>query len=169
MFQLEEAIVGWRRSLRRRGRIRKARIAELEDHLRCEIEERLANGQSAEDAFQDASRQLGDTRQLAKAYAVNAGWAGRMWQRIKQNHYTNGGCMSRRMKSAMIILNALFFAAVILLSKWYWMNDGFSSTTLFLIIAVWFGAHVALTDRQAKSLRSEIRCLRNMLLSTRNS
>ncbi len=169
MFQLERAIADWTGSLRLKGMFSSARLAELEDHLRCEIEKQISNGKSAEHAFRDAAGQLGDVRQLATAYAVNAGWFRKLWQQLKQEYFTAGGTMRQRTKSIIVILNAMFFASVILLSKWYWMNDGFTDTTAFLIIAVWFATHLAISDPKSTSLRSEIRCLRNKLVSNRSS
>ena len=58
MFELENEVARWRAKRRRFSCIRAERLDELEDHLRCRIEELEANGESVESAFETARQEL---------------------------------------------------------------------------------------------------------------
>ncbi len=60
MFDLERAVADWRWRLRTRMQVSGETIAELEDHLRTQVETLGAGGLSQEEAFQTAVRRLGD-------------------------------------------------------------------------------------------------------------
>ena len=54
MFDLEKAIRNWRRSLQKKRRVREGDIAELESHLREEMDRQVASGLDEESAFRAA-------------------------------------------------------------------------------------------------------------------
>jgi putative ABC transport system permease protein len=56
MFDLEKAIIGWRRGQRRSPSIEDGDLAELEAHLRDEIDSLIDKGLSEEEAFNEAVR-----------------------------------------------------------------------------------------------------------------
>ena len=67
MFRLNEAVADWRARLS--GILTRDEIEELEDHLASSIEARLAQGDSPEEAFVDAARDLGDVVRLSHEYS----------------------------------------------------------------------------------------------------
>ncbi|MCL6517818.1 permease prefix domain 1-containing protein [Alicyclobacillus sp.] len=66
---LEEQIETWRGYLRRRQAIRTADVAELEDHLRGVLEELMASGLAADEAFLVAIRRMGNLDALSREFA----------------------------------------------------------------------------------------------------
>ena len=59
MFDLENAIKQWRKELRKNEALEDGYIAELESHLRDEIDNLIDRGTSAENAFEKASKSIG--------------------------------------------------------------------------------------------------------------
>jgi putative ABC transport system permease protein len=59
MFDREKAIQGWRKSFHKIESMEDGHIAELESHLRDELEERIRNGATEEEAFQKAVTNIG--------------------------------------------------------------------------------------------------------------
>jgi putative ABC transport system permease protein len=59
MFDLEKAIRNWRKALHKIESLEDGHIAELEAHLRDEIEERVNRGEKEEEAFQKAITNIG--------------------------------------------------------------------------------------------------------------
>lgn len=113
MFDLDKEIARWRGKLRRFNCIRAERLDELEDHLRCRIEELQAKGDTAASAFQTARQELRP-----------------QWKPES----------SKAMK--LILGNAIMFAAAILATALILSNgDGQvakSSIVLMVLIPLWF-------------------------------
>ncbi|MDO8348741.1 MAG: permease prefix domain 1-containing protein [Planctomycetota bacterium] len=63
-FALEVAIAAWRRSMQNEG-LRREQLAELEDHLRCQIERSIDAGHSPADSYTAACARLGMPQQVA--------------------------------------------------------------------------------------------------------
>lgn len=82
MFQLEQAIGNWRRAMQQGGRTSAEDVAELESHLRDEIEQLAGRTLDEEEAFLVATHRLGTPPELSAEYSkVNAGiiWARRLF------------------------------------------------------------------------------------------
>jgi hypothetical protein len=77
MFVLEESVTLWRERITRSGAIHDEELAELESHLRDQIEDLTGRGLREEEAFLVASRRLGDTSELVREYAKV--YPGRVW------------------------------------------------------------------------------------------
>ncbi len=74
MFDLNEAIAGWRTKLAAGGACGKSDLDELEAHLREEIENLTPSGLAEEEAFLVAKHRLGQPASLAREFAkVNRG------------------------------------------------------------------------------------------------
>ncbi len=69
MFDLEKAVVEWKRSLQRSPVFEDGHIAELEANLRDEVEELIGGGQSPEDAFAEALTTVGRPNRLGVEYS----------------------------------------------------------------------------------------------------
>jgi putative ABC transport system permease protein len=71
MFDLEKAIAGWKRNLRKQSRFEDGLIADLEIHLRETFEAGREEGLGEEDAFRAAVAQLGEIDAIAFEYDKN--------------------------------------------------------------------------------------------------
>jgi len=82
MFDLNEAVAGWRKSLTQQEGCRVADVEEMESHLRDEVEHLRAANLSDEETFLVATHRLGDATSLAREFAkVNRGaiWGYRLF------------------------------------------------------------------------------------------
>jgi len=68
MFDLEDAIREWKKSLRKNEILEDGHIAELESHLREEIDHLIDGGISEKDAFRKASLGIGEPGRIASDY-----------------------------------------------------------------------------------------------------
>ena len=68
MFDLEKEIGRWRWRLRSRMLVSAETIAELEDHLRNQVEAFVAQGMSDEEAYLSAVRRIGDERAVREEF-----------------------------------------------------------------------------------------------------
>jgi len=64
MFDIEKAIVEWRRTLSQKGLVDAPTLNELESHLRDEIDQQLIRGLNLERSFQLAIGQIGSATSL---------------------------------------------------------------------------------------------------------
>jgi hypothetical protein len=71
MFDLDQAVHGYCSSVSTSWFRRSAQIAELEDHLYCEIEQLVIGGASPERAFAQATSKLGETADLQREFGKN--------------------------------------------------------------------------------------------------
>jgi hypothetical protein len=84
MFDLDDAVAGWRRNLEEVGVKRDEDLDELEGHLRDEIEELGRSGLPQEDAFHEATRRLGDARELNQEFSKVGDQRSRLLQLIER-------------------------------------------------------------------------------------
>ncbi len=68
MFNLEKEIKDWKKSLRKNQSLEDGYIAELESHLRDEIEKEISLGLNEEEAFIKAKTSIGSSEKLASEY-----------------------------------------------------------------------------------------------------
>lgn len=69
MFDLESNIRAWSDHLRTRGKLKENDILELESHLRDEIDDLLATGLTADEAFLISIKRIGNLNAISKEYA----------------------------------------------------------------------------------------------------
>ena len=68
MFDLERAIQQWKKELWKNEALEDGYIAELESHLRDEIDFLTAAAKTEEQAFKEASAEIGETGRIATDY-----------------------------------------------------------------------------------------------------
>ena len=68
MFDLEKSIKKWRKTLRKNEVIEDGYVAELESHLRDEVERQINLGMGAKDAFETACRIIGSSDDIGTEY-----------------------------------------------------------------------------------------------------
>ncbi len=86
VFNLEQAISMWKKSLRKNPSLEDGYIEELEQHLRDFIDECLNKGMDVEDSFNEAVKSIGDAKRLEKEYfksrtvvPLSNSLTGRLW------------------------------------------------------------------------------------------
>ena len=72
MFNLNEAVVEWRRQMLAAGIKAPVPLEELENHLRDDVERRVRSGASAQQAFEAAVQRIGEARALQVEFAKTA-------------------------------------------------------------------------------------------------
>lgn len=77
---LEEKISRWRHYLQRKQAIRPVDVAELEDHLRSQIESLLGAGLDEDEAFLVAVKRLGNVDEISREFAVE--YSERLWKQL---------------------------------------------------------------------------------------
>lgn len=69
VFDLNEAIASWRRSLQKGGKIRREQADELETHLRDELDQLIQMGAATQEAFDEALVRLGGADELSEEFS----------------------------------------------------------------------------------------------------
>lgn len=72
MFNLEQAIKEWKRSLRKNRGYEDGDIEELESHLRDRIDSLVESGESTKSAFKTAAQEIGDVKAVATEFYKTA-------------------------------------------------------------------------------------------------
>jgi len=148
MFNLDQAICNWCRSVYPNWWKRDARIAELTDHLYCEVERLCAEGLLEEEAFLVATKRMGNINTLIAEHAKNRSVLSMLYD-TGMNHLEEWRRpMNPKKASFLIIVISLFFAAAIIVSS-YLLGDTqyepYSQTVMYLLIALWFIPYSALS------------------------
>jgi hypothetical protein len=108
---LEEQIDQWRTYLRRRQAIHSVDVAELEDHLREQIEGLTAAGLATDEAFLVAVKRMGDLDSLSREFAREH--SERLWKQLVDAPSDGGdGAVSSRTEA--IVAFSLAVAAALL-------------------------------------------------------
>ena len=144
-FDLEQEVQAWCRTVHPYGWNRRARVAELADHLYCELERQQAAGLSEEAAFRAATEQLGDVGTLQAEHTKNATLLTLFYTQVEQFAFATlqSGEKPMTPKRAALynIVVALFFAAAIILASYLIADTQYedhAQTVTYLLIAIWF-------------------------------
>ena len=134
---IEEQIALWRSFLRRRQAIHSVDVAELEDHLREQIDGLLEAGLAADEAFLVAVKRMGDLDALSREFAREH--SERLWKQLVVAQSASGETSSRSMKEALVAFGLAVAAAVaIKLPAAFGIgldgNDGFYVRNLSLFV-----------------------------------
>jgi hypothetical protein len=116
---LEEQIAEWRSYLRRRQAIHSVDVAELEDHLREQVEGLIDAGLAADEAFLVAVKRMGALDALSREFALEH--SERLWKQLVIVPSDSGEARARGRTDAIVAFGlALTVAAVVKL----WMHLG---------------------------------------------
>ena len=142
MFELEREVLAWCRSIHASGPDRQERTDELADHLFCEIDRLTAQGLSDEQAFQMATRRMGETDALIQEHSKNTGGASKVWSVFRALGTCNSGALgemlSDKERSALLIAVSLVFAGAMLFASYLMRASEHSQTVTYALIAVWW-------------------------------
>jgi len=116
MFDLDREIAAWKTTLAPRCG-RGAEVAELEDHLRSEIESLVAEGTPAKRAFELAVNRLGRVAELDAEYDKNRSLLDRVSSRLARwDRRLNSRLTGRQEIGVALIFATLIISASIVLS-----------------------------------------------------
>ena len=100
MFELEDAIMGWRQRMSGAGVKSPVPLEELESHLRDDIEQGMQSGLGAEQAFAAAVQRIGQAESLKGEFA-KAGGMKEAQERVRRVFYTFAGIPNHYMTTDM--------------------------------------------------------------------
>lgn len=163
MFHLDHAIDLWCDTVLVSHCGSQAKIDEIKDHLYCVIERLSEEGLSEEQAFNAATRQLGEADDLIAEYAKNKALLAKVCDaeeklltklRIKNMNPKNVG------KYQIVV--SLIFGFAILFSSYLLRDTEHGPTMMFILLGLWWIPFSMLAASSGKnSVKQEIECLRN--------
>ena len=119
MFHLEKQIDDWCKTVTT-GQAGADAAAELKDHLYCEIEKLRQQGLSDQDAFDAATRQLGDVGKLIAEFSKNLGYRRALClpgnDKSSATLLNGSEAMSSIKVALMMLVQSLVWAAVMILA-----------------------------------------------------
>jgi len=121
---------------------------ELEDHLATEIAHLEATGLTPEQAFNTATRRLGDVTMLLNEYAKDRSFVSRLCALDRKLSGTAGPSdpALRRIANRLLVGNALLWAAAMLAGALLLQDaDASQSMLLFVLIPLWFASQMLIT------------------------
>lgn len=162
MFDLEKEVAAWSQAVHA-DRCRNAdEVAELADHLLCEIEQLRAARSTAgrtqlsdEQAFKIAIATLGGKRGLTAEHAKNRSRIGALWAKVVRYERAQSAGLTRE-HSRLIAAHAILWAVLIAASALALSKSGAkdAATGLFTVwIPLWFASELVLR----RALRSRPR------------
>lgn len=107
---LEDQIDQWRSYLRRRQAIQSVDVAELEDHLREQIDTLSAAGLSTDEAFLVAVKRIGDLNALSREFAREH--SDRLWKQLVDAPSDTGDAPARSRTDAAVAIGLAVAAGV---------------------------------------------------------
>jgi hypothetical protein len=155
---LEARIAEWRSYLRRRRAIREADVAELEDHLRGQVESLMGAGLAEDEAFLVAVKRMGAVDALSQEFAREH--SERLWRQLMAAPgAVEEGSAERRREAVVVLALALAAAALIKLPELFGYtlesNQHFyarnASLAVFPLVAGYFAWKRQLTGRTIAS------------------
>ncbi len=137
MFDLNHEIDQWCRSILDTGCSRRGDLDELTDHLHCLVEEKVATGQTEQQAFVSAIRQMGDSELITAGYAGNRTLLQKMaaYDRNLQRRITQR-FSATQLFWFMIVYSLLCAAAMIVLPQMFESLE--SDTVMNWLLVIWF-------------------------------
>ena len=140
MFELDQAVDAWCRSIHTSAYNRNERLEELKDHLYCVVERFRTEGLSEQQAFSKATEHMGDVGMLAIEQAKNKSLRFKFCQ-TEENLEKWRDSTSPKSAAAMNIFISVACAIGILFSTWILEHSSYAEyaqTVMYLLIAVWF-------------------------------
>jgi|GEM_PF-3577669 len=159
MFDLEREVQAWCARIHRGGRDRGERMAELADHLYCQIDRLLAEGHDEEEAFRIATSRMGEPADLAREHAKNLTG----WPKARAILFALCTCRARALddlltdkaRARWIIGVSLFFAGAMLVSSWLMRGMEMGQTGTYVLLAIWWVPYSVLLAASPCRERSE--------------
>ncbi len=109
-ISLEDQIAQWRSYLNRRQAIHSVDVAELEDHLREQVEGLTSAGLATDEAFLVAVKRMGDLDTLSREFAREH--SDRLWKQLVVSSSDTGGEAPAVRKDALVALSFAVLAGI---------------------------------------------------------
>jgi hypothetical protein len=134
MFDLEKAVAAWSEGVYADGCRNAAGVAELIDHLHCEIERGRSEGLSGEEAFRAAVAKLGPAAALRTEHAKNRSVLGRGLAAAARYDRSQGADEHR----GLFLAHGLLWASVVIATSLILSKADAPGTAASLLITVAF-------------------------------
>lgn len=138
MFDLTREVAAWSEAVHAGRCHSAARVAELTDHLHCEIDRARAEGASDEQAFAAAVRKVGTARELNLEHEKNRSLFGRACSALARYDRADAIPGRRGPLLAHAILWASFMIATSFLLSKSATRDSISYLLIFGFVPVWW-------------------------------
>lgn len=163
MFQLDQAMNEWCDTVLVDRCGKQSNVDEIKDHLYCVIEQLIEEGLSEEQAFNAATRQLGEADDLMAEYEKNKALLDKLCAiESKVESKLRIKNMDPKKAGMYQIITSLVFAAAILLTSYLLRGTEHGPTVMFILIALWWiPFSIIVASSKGHSAKSEIECLRN--------
>lgn len=157
MFELEREVRAWSETVYATRCRSAASVAELSDHLYCEIDRARAEGMSDEQAFTAAVAKLGSAGELAAEHAKGRSWLARFY--ASEVRAARG--LSGPKQAWLLVAHAILWGAVILATALVMKRSGGSQAAqtviLFILVPSWLGSEQILRAALASGSRNRAR------------
>jgi hypothetical protein len=117
MFDLDREVANWSAAVHAERCQSAAEVAELSDHLYCEIERALGEGLSNDEAFRVATARLGSASQLIAENAKNRSALGTVCQVAAKADRSSSPEYRRLLLGHAVVWAALMIACAMVLKK----------------------------------------------------
>lgn len=168
MFDLEQSIEQWCKTISRNRCGQQANIDELKDHLWCEVENQMAKGESEQQAFYLATAIVGNIEELSAEYAKNKSLLERLnsngQAELFQQVIAGNEAMTTKLLKRMVIGNAILWAAAILATAIVLKDTDQGFSVMMILIGLWCGSTV-LFGGMKNNAKTECEFIRNKLFS----
>ena len=142
--ELEDQIGQWRQFVQRSQTIAPADAAEMEDHLRGQIDDLVETGLAPDEAFLVAVKRMGSVDEISREFAREH--AERLWKQLVLTG-SNGTDSPRLGRNLLVALGFAIVAAVALKSAATWLQGEDFGRNLGLIILPFVTGYLAWTRR----------------------
>jgi len=133
VFDLEREVAAWSEAVHASRCRNAASVAELSDHLHCEIDRARSEGMSDEMAFAAAVAKLGEKHELSAEHAKNRSILGKIY--AADARYARS--ISSGQHRGLLIAHAMIWAVLILASSLVMSKTDARETFVLLITCVW--------------------------------
>jgi hypothetical protein len=155
--ELETQFAQWRHYVQRRRELQRSDAEELEDHLRGSVDELVAVGLRADEAFLVAVKRMGSLDDLSREFAREH--SERLWKQLVLTGETDSPAAERRSRRDLLamVICAAGAAASIKVPELFGMGfeedaDRFYATNFSLFALPWLAAFLAWRRHATKAL-----------------
>jgi hypothetical protein len=155
--ELETQFAQWRHYVQRRRELQRSDAEELEDHLRGSVDELVAVGLRADEAFLVAVKRMGSLDDLSREFAREH--SERLWKQLVLTGETDSPAAERRSRRDLLamVICAAGAAASIKVPELFGMgfeedSDSFHATNFSLFALPWLAAFLAWRRHATKAL-----------------
>ena len=157
MFELEREVRAWSEAVYASRCRSAASVAELSDHLYCEIDRARAEGMSDEQSFKAAVAKLGSAGELAAEHAKGRSWLSRFYaSEVRAARGLSGPKQAWLLVAHGILWGAAILATALVMKK-HGGSDASQTVILFILVPGWLGSEQLLRAAMSSGSRKAAR------------